>query len=1037
MVRKLTHYLTALAALAVIAIVYQVLVVSWLRPPKIEAMAMAPRTELHADDTLGDLFPVGAWQRGKCKRLQTASGMLLFENLLQVSPDQWKLSPMTIVIGRGINGDSSGSPVVIESREGAEIRFTGSLDPMSGSAPPIKRGLIKGVVQISRLDPENPADSLYIRTANVEIDNQTIRTFEAIQMNLGRAKLIGRDLTIHLATAASSPMMQTESAALLDRMELIYLEELTLPLEGGGLWPATTSSAEASPNELNPQAGFYASKVAMQPAAVVNVECSGRVEYDFAINQLMLRNHVAMIHQIRGAATDRFDCDTVELTFRDPNNKEIPRNGPLDWITRVKATGAPLVADLPNLDLRLAAGQIDLQANRGLLRADGNQGIDVRRGGIHARLESIVYQYDPSSPETLGAIDARGLGIVQIEDPELPLRRIQWKDSFALRPLSATTAKSLDARFQMWIDGDVKTTLSDGGQFNANAIQGVLKPDPSSAPLASDPNSRRTLVPESLSASGLVHLDTAALAADTDELRLFFVDPDPSDLAMVDQSNPNQPATIRQLVAQPSTNSPTLVPGARQQPKVRGNVISAKLLLSDEGIQAKDLSVRGSVELIHTVQLGGQPMMAKLTGEELRLIDGGGEDVLHLGSGVDSPARIELGDGYFVGPVIQIRPSDNVVWINEAGELRIPSQALPNGLATDGFSGTASAMQFTSPPLCRWQGEMIFDGKKAVLTDGVEIEASLIHGRDPWRIAVDGDRMEILLDDGVEVRDLKTMRNATIQRIELTQSDSRPLLVEAIQHAADGLTEARHLLHAETLKLFPMTGEKLQAAKNANGASGSNRSAGAKLIGTGPGWYRCWTRGSLAESMPGKTATADPNDPTLSSIHLVFHDAMQADLANQTLDFFRGVRVGVRDVTSWDETFDAQTMDALSTGQSTLDCDQLKFAISPENQNQPRIPGLPARWEAQATGGVVFRNRSDRGLFECTATRAAYASGKELFTMHGAPNRPALYRHQPANGQPGMEGAVRTMTLNTKTMELENLQLEGVRMAAPPGMNPR
>ena len=45
---------------------------------------------------------------------------------------------------------------------------------------------------------------------------------------------------------------------------------------------------------------------------------------------------------------------------------------------------------------------------------------------------------------------------------------------------------------------------------------------------------------------------------------------------------------------------------------------------------------------------------------------------------------------------------------------------------------------------------------------------------------------------------------------------------------------------------------------------------------------------------------SDPGEPSLTGIHLIFQHAMQGDLAAQTLEFFRGVRVGVRPVDSWD-----------------------------------------------------------------------------------------------------------------------------------------
>ncbi|TWU43004.1 hypothetical protein Q31b_20390 [Novipirellula aureliae] len=1013
MLRKLTHYTTALVFLCAIAAVYQVVVVAWLTPPEIERVAFAPRTQLQLGDTLGDLFAEGSWQRGKCKRLQTADGMLLFENWEQTTTDQWKLWPITVVIGRGSDDQGSNAPIVMEAHQGAELKFTGSLDVMSGGAPPIQRGRMIGEVTITRRDPTTPDDELSIRTSNVGIDNQKIWTTEKIEMELGQARMIGRDLTVHLTTAASRPMMQPGDGGLLDRMELIYLDQLTIPLENGPLWAA----ADATANDSR-----YQMQKASDALAVVRIQCGGRLEYDFAINQLMLRDSVALIHEIENAKADRFDCDTLELTLRDPSNESLVRDGPLDWITRIKATGAPLVADLPNLDLRFAAGQIDLQAARGLIHADGNQGIEVHRAGIHARLEAIVYQFDPKMPAAIGTIDARGIGIVQFDGSDLPIHRAQWSDGFKLQSLSTKapgeSSDPLDGDFGFWIDGEVQTWLADGGRFNAGSIEGVLKPAVMTPAFATTDAAgdaetvRPRLVPDWISANDSVHLDTASIAADTEQLQLFFVNAESANGNRMEpsaNSTKGNENSIRQLVVQPTSGSPTTVPVARRRPTIRGNLITAKLSMNESGIHAGDLSVVGDVLLTHTVDVAGEPMLAKLTGEQLRLIDGGGEDVLHLGSGTTSPARFELGDGYFVGPVIQIRPSDNVVWINEAGEFRIPTAALPNGLSSNrnnrgDVDNGGSELTWVQPPLCRWEGEMVFDGKTAVLTEGIEIVASVINGRDPWDVKINGDRMEIVLNDGVQVRDLKTMRSATIQRIDLTESASKPLIVEAVQHAADGLTEAKHLLHAKQLTLVPASDDAPVGIEAA-----AKIAAGGKLFGTGPGWYRSWNRGD-ADSMTG--------------IHLAYNDRMQGDFVSRSLQFLKGVRVGVREVSNWDDIFDARNMDALRNGQSTLDCDQLRFSIAPDQRNGPRIPGLSTPWETQATGGVVFRTQSERGLLECTATRAAYASGKDLFTLQGAPNRPAIFRQTRPDGQPGPEGAVSTMSLRLKTMEVENMQLE-------------
>jgi hypothetical protein len=61
------------------------------------------------------------------------------------------------------------------------------------------------------------------------------------------------------------------------------------------------------------------------------------------------------------------------------------------------ATGSPAVAKLPSFDTELAADRIEFHAIAGIIRAHGNKGIRVRRGGITARLARLVYQFDPKT----------------------------------------------------------------------------------------------------------------------------------------------------------------------------------------------------------------------------------------------------------------------------------------------------------------------------------------------------------------------------------------------------------------------------------------------------------------------------------------------------------------------------------------------------------------------------------------------------------------------------------------------------------------
>ena len=996
--KRLRQYLIAFAILSVLAIAYQLTVTPLMQPPPVETVAMAEDPILQADDSLSDVFPEGSWQLGPCKQLQTAEGMLLFQNWEQTNDDQWKLWPVSVVIGRGMSARRSTAPVILDAAAGAEIKFTESLDVMSGGAPPIDRGRMMGEVHIYRRGEPGEDDPIDIRTANVGIDARKIWTTEAIEMNVGRARMLGRDLTIYLAGPAAPGGSSGNVSTVLDRMELIYLDELVMPLQSGGLWRATAPTAEAP--DRTPTA------IASDRSAMISIACGGRVEYDFALDQLTLRDSVSLVHHVPGKLADRFDCDALQLTLNDPTNESIQRQSPIDWLTEIIASGDPAVAKLPSFEADLAAERIELNVTKGMIRAEGSKGIQLRRRGISARLARLVYQFDPKQPKAIGVIDAQGAGIVQINDPAIPLRKAQWRDGVKVQPMGRPTSDPLQSSVELWVDGEVHAWMSDGGEFRADSIAGVLKPS-----IKPGTQEERTLVPDRFEISGDVRIDTTAIAAETKRLLLYFVsedDPPPQSVAGSEQ--PEQSSPLRQWVVQPRKPGEIVDPIARPRPTIRGDSIRAQLRRDGSQLSAKKLSVAGSVEVVHRLTAGDQSLPARLTGDQLQLIDGGGEDILQLTSGPGAPARFDVGDGFFIGPQIQVRPSDNLIWMNAAGEFQMPTAALPTGLAGQ----SQEKIRWAKPPHCRWQGEMIFDGRTAVLTEGVDITAELVNEGEHWNLHMKGDRLQVDLTQAVQVRDMQAMRRAAVQSVALMQSAERPVIVQALRRGTDGVLEARHMLHANQLTLSP--------------------DAGGRLVGQGPGWYRGWMIPKSDGPLSGRQnqSAKDPNERSITGIHLVFNDSMQGDLYARKLDFLRGVRVGVRSVESWEAVFDAQKMDAISVGESTLDCDRLRFNVEPGFDNSRRLAGTPTPWEMEANSGVVFRTRNDSGLLEGTASRASYSSSKDLFTVEGAPNEPAIFRQTRADGSAGPEGAVRTMSIRPGTMKVENAVIERLNIATPP-----
>ena len=95
--QRTTDYFTALAALIAIALLYQTAADRWLHPPEVQSVPMAKKASLRPRDSLADLFPSDAWQRGTCQQLQLRDAVLLFDELKQGDGDLWTFSPVTVV----------------------------------------------------------------------------------------------------------------------------------------------------------------------------------------------------------------------------------------------------------------------------------------------------------------------------------------------------------------------------------------------------------------------------------------------------------------------------------------------------------------------------------------------------------------------------------------------------------------------------------------------------------------------------------------------------------------------------------------------------------------------------------------------------------------------------------------------------------------------------------------------------------------------------------------------------------------------------
>src|SRR5690606_21909969 len=151
-----------------------------------------------------------------------------------------------------------------------------------------------------------------------------------------------------------------------------------------------------------------------------------------------------------------------------------------------------------------------------------------------------------------------------------------------------------------------------------------------------------------------------------------------------------------------------------------------------------------------------------------------------------------------------------------------------------------------------------------------------------------------------------------VDHVSITSSETHPLVVTANQVTSRGDRRGRHALPTPELTFRTQTG----------GSSGA-----------GPGWCRAGVR---RDGAPRRAAVRSggrrADQSSLIGVHLVYQQSLEANLTHQSLDFHRAVRIASRPVKAWDDLVDAEAIQGLRLGESTLDCDRLRLGI---DQTQP------------------------------------------------------------------------------------------------------
>jgi hypothetical protein len=998
--RQVVDYFTGLFVCLAAFAGYQIFAAPFLVPhdlPPLPEVKEQPMVVL--DPEVAALFPAGAWQLNASHQVSAETGTFLYEKSEQLAPNKWRLFPVTMLVQRG----PSERTILIDAAEGV-VEFSGSLDSLDSGSSPITNGHLAGTVKVyspptrittNSISPEFADNALYATARDVRINRREIRTTESVELKYGSMLVKGRDLTIHL-----SGSLGRSTDAILERMELIYLEYLEIPLKEGGLWQPLASAKPLNTGVASRSVlSGVGSRNDGQPTARLSMVCQGKLDFHFESLLLLLSgSRVQLTHQIEGYAADNVLCKRLEVQFARADKTVVSNSR--HRVRRLVAQGTveqPVILDAPSMISSGRAESIEVNfpvdGSEAVLELRGERPVELAHRGLTLEVPDLEYHFSQTNPEQVGTLRCKSPGGQLKLQPSdsLPLRQLRWQGKLQLSPLKGM--------HRLWIPGNVEGETIDGGLLRAEEIQYLfsVQTNPENPSAATEIFPRRLTLKSSPSV-GNVKVDLPWIYLEQKEIDLFF-----------------EPGTTSSgSVA--ATRGPPLLglgnPEPNEQLRKPSRIVSESLYgqiqLTHGEVSGFDLSARRNIRL--ETEISGtpspsmlasarQPLPLVVTGEELRAIHLPSKQTLEISG---QPAKIELADGFAEGPRVFANVHANRLELDRGGEVRIPQAWLaPQG------SVSSQSLEWTIAPHLRFRGPLVFDGRILEATQ-VDLHGALRDSGGPiWQFATQGQILQVGFKQPISFLDWQLAQANVVDRVVLA-GETNQVIVDGSSWRGEA-RESRHWFQTSHLVYMPDTG----------------------MLHGAPGEYRLW---SLRENAQGGTMPSFFGTAPMVTSHLIYHQELIAMVPQKKLEFRRAVRVATGPANSWDQSIDVRRLEQPLLGQGILDCDRLTVAPSLDaSGRQADVDG----WEIQGDGGVGGIGvdvHAESGRFKAKGDRFRYMSDKDLLVLDGRADAPVEISSLPGNaGAFFGSGTYSSISVRPRKLEIADAQpLQATIQVGPP-----
>jgi hypothetical protein len=1006
----LLRILRSVIALATIIVVYQayVLVAVPLLEPPVAARrsrvvteqdrAAADKAVTKYQRLLANYFPRDHWSQQQPPIVLMSGPALLVVNSYEPTNDgRVDISKFALLLFPTPQEEGGSAPrdaIILESPEGAELRFDENFRLERGQIGQITGGTFRGTITIrSDMKEPGPHDDLLIETSGLTLNSKLLYTPKPVRFRMGENVGSGRELEIRLLDAQDPSSNKMGVASL----EILREVRLRVDLKTDNLLPSELSPArsQAEPATADLRRGNE------EPSPPVDLTCTGPFHFDFVRYVASFDQNVKIRQLDPTGPGFALDANQLDIHFAprvppggalpqvtDPNRRQQAELGALAPAL-VVAQGEPVVVISPKLGAEARARRIQIHLDDRRVTLDGGHETALVYGPNVLKAPAIDYWHPAEDAASkIGRFRATGPGsLYYVIDEAKPdgKFRANWQTSVELGRANGQPVLALDGRPEVGVSG-VGGLSSDQLRLTLRELQlppkeGTTKP-------------RLELVPDLLKAAGRVEIASPQLTARTEQLVTTF--------ELLNQPPAGAAGPANPLPGQPPGLAGPLNPAtARENPTTAYHIETDRLRLGLV-LRGRDAAPKAAVcdgnvvfREIPLVQTDKQPL--EMRGAQLAAtgLDSDAARIKILGARaigqetdaytsattgeLQSPGLVQInGRGMtFLTAAVEIDQPENRLWSDGPGQARI--------LITKDLEGRASERPY--PIDLHWEEGMEFDGKRAVFRGDIRGEGP----DDRLRCR----RMIARLAAPIEFNSPKPggpQSAADVAEIEFQGQ----VIIDHHSRDREGLA-SHDRMQLESLTINQQTGDVrgrgpgvIRSTRLDNPTSGLGALGGIGALGGRSG---------------ANPDSASAGESKLMYLRTDFDGDLSGNLHTRMISAHERVRTVVGPVDSWEQELDGSRADTLPPKSLTINCDELRANEDPMARRAAAGRDAPGGSQfgpiqLHAVGNVQIDARAEtEARLRAKAAVATYDQFKETIVIRGE-GRPAELWIQARPGEP-------------------------------------